>query len=115
MNISDDKVVNQRNETSNRNRRKKSTKKPPASASEILLVDLSAPPLLEADQNTPVEEPLIDFEIYLSAPDISDDFGDPTPTISPDQMYDLNTQSSSQATDHMRSSESNPTLETHLN
>ena len=115
VNISDDKVVNQRNETSNRNRRKKSTKKPPASASEILLVDLSAPPLLEADQNTPVEEPLIDFEIYLSAPDISDDFGDPTPTISPDQMYDLNTQSSSQATDHMRSSESNPTLETHLN
>ena len=120
VNKRDDKVVNERNDTSTRTKRKKTTKKPqptkkhPASASEVLPDDLSAP-LITADLNTPVDKPLIDFEVYLSAPDISDDYGDPTPTLSPDQMYDLPTPSSSQARDPPSSSENTPTHETHLN
>ena len=110
VNKSDDKVVNERSETSTRIKRKKTTKKPqpskkpPVLPSGVLLVDLSAP-LPTADVTTHVDEPLIDFEVYLSAPDISDDYGDPTPTLSPDQMYDLPTPSFSEARDPPSTSE----------
>ena len=107
-------MVNERTKRKKTTKKPQPTKKPPASASDVLLVELSAP-LTTADLNTPVDKPLIDFEVYLRAPDISDDYGDPTSTLSPDQMYNLPTPSSSQARDPPSSSENSPTHETHLN
>ena len=84
-------------------------KNPSAPLPDVLLVDLTNPLPLPSSTASLHVEPLIDFDVYLHAPDISDPFGDPFPTLDPEKVP-LPTPDSQSATRGTNSSSTEPLL-----
>ena len=95
--------------TKTKNKKNVLKKNPPAPLPDVLLVDLSDPVPLPSSTASLHVEPLIDFDVYLHAPDISDPFGDPFPTLDPEQVP-LPTPDSQSATRVTNSSSTEPLL-----